>query len=307
MSFKPTLAATIDPMKEPDVLSRLPFPLIVSPKYDGIRGIGIDGWIKSRTLLPLPSAQVQNQFGGLNHFDGEVIAGDPCDGNDVYNRTQSYVMSKDKIAPDLRYYVFDWADPELCLLPFEERYDLLKLEVEKLNRQDVILVEQRLVNNLEEFLAAEEEYLARGFEGIMGRKPGSKYKHGRSTFKEAVLLKLKRFEDFEAVVTGFIEQMTNTNAAEQDELGHTKRSSAKDGLVPADTLGKFICDMSGWGWGEEAEIPCGVLTHKQRKEIWDKREELRGKLMLKIRHFPFGAKSGLRLPRTVGIRDLMDM
>ena len=43
----------------------------------------------------------------------------------------------------------------------------------------------------------------------------------------------KRFEDFEAQVTGFIEQMTNTNVAEKDELGHSKRSSAKAGMVGA--------------------------------------------------------------------------
>lgn len=308
MSFKPTLAAAIDPSEDPDVLSKLTFPLWVSPKYDGIRGVGIDGLLKSRSLLPLPSAQVQDMFGALTHFDGEVIAGDPCDGDDVYNRTQSYVMSKNKPYDDFRFYVFDWADPALCLLPFKERTDYLKSQVEELNRSDVIFVESKLVHNLDEFLAAEEEYLAMGFEGIMARKPGGKYKHGRSTFKEHLLMKLKRFEDFEASITGFIEQMTNTNAAEKDELGHTKRSSAKDGLVPSGTLGKFkVVWFSDEGETKhEAEIPCGVIKHAQRKEIWENQAAYLGKI-IKVRHFPFGAKTGLRLPRCVGFRDPMDM
>lgn len=306
MSFAPTLAATIDPMKDPDVFSKLVFPLWVSPKYDGIRGVGIDGRLKSRTLNDLPSTQVQALFGHLTHFDGEVIAGDPCDGDDVYNRTQSHVMSKSKPAEKLTFYVFDWADVEMANLPFEERADYLKAQVEKLNRDDVVFVESELVHNLEEFLAAEERYLALGFEGIMARKPGGRYKHGRSSFNEHILLKLKRFEDFEAPIVGFVEQVTNTNAAEKDELGHTKRSSAKDGLVPADTLGKFVIDMSGWGWTETAEIPCGVIKHAQRKEIWNNQAAYLGKY-IKVRHFPFGAKTGLRLPRCVGFRDPIDM
>lgn len=306
MRFAPTLAEKIDPMDDPEVFSKLKFPLWVSPKYDGIRGVGIDGLLKSRTLKPLPSTQVQDLFGSLTHFDGEVIAGDPCDGDDVYNRTQSHVMSKSKPAERLTFYVFDWADVEMANLPFEERADYLKAQVEKLNRDDVVFVESELVRNLEEFLAAEERYLAMGFEGIMARKPGGRYKHGRSSFNEHILLKLKRFEDFEAVIVGFVEQMTNTNAAEKDELGHTKRSSAKDGLVPANTLGKFIVEFGTEDGNDCAEIPCGVIKHDQRKEIWDNQATYLGKY-IKVRHFPFGAKTGLRLPRCVGFRDPIDM
>lgn len=305
-TFKPTLAATIDPMKDTDVFSRLRFPLWVSPKYDGIRGVGIDGALKSRTLLDLPSAQVQNLFGHLTHLDGEVIAGDPCDGDDVYNRTQSFVMSRSKEASLLRFYVFDWAEEAWAKEPFHKRWVHLSEEVEKLNNPLIVVVEQRLVCTLDEFLAAEEEYLATGFEGIMARDIEGPYKHGRSTFKEHTLLKLKRFEDFEACIVGFVEQMTNQNEAEKDELGHTKRSSAKDGLVPAGTLGKFIVEYGTEDGNAAAEIPCGVLKHHQRKHIWDNREAYFGKY-IKVRHFPFGAKEGLRLPRCVGFRDPIDM
>lgn len=306
MTFKPTLAATLDPMKEPDVFDKLVFPLYVSPKYDGIRGIGRDGKLKSRSLLDLPSTQVQDLFGHLTHFDGEVIAGDPCDGDDVYNRTQSFVMSKDKQHDDLRFYVFDWADEAYASMDYDWRASRLKKAVASLNRPDVIFVESELVNNLEEFLAAEERYLAVGFEGIMARNPKSGYKHGRGTLGnpkkpnnlDQCLMKLKRFEDFEAVITGFVEQMENQNEAEKDELGHTKRSSAQDGLVPAGTLGKFLT--------ERGPVPCGVIKHAQRKEIWDNPDVFLGQ-WIKVRHFPFGAKDGLRLPRCVGFRDPIDM
>jgi len=293
MSFKPTLAASIEPF----LFHKLKFPLLLSPKYDGIRAISMEGGLKSRTLKSIPSAQAQALFGGLTHFDGELIAGD-IDGGDVYNRTQSHVMSQDKPADKLRYFVFDWADPEMAGLPFEERYDYLSAKVEQLGREDVVLVPQFRAHCIADFLAYEQHILEKGYEGIMARAPAARYKHGRSTFSEHVLLKLKRFEDIELKITGFQEQMTNTNEAVMDELGHTKRSSAQAGMIPAGTLGKFVT-ASG-------PIPCGVLTHSQRAEIWNNRDFFLGQ-WIKVRHFPYGAQEGLRLPRCVGFRDPIDM
>lgn len=314
MSFAPTLAATLDPMKDPDVLSKIRFPPWVSPKYDGIRGVGRDGRLKSRTLLDLPSTQVQERFGHLTHFDGEVIAGDPCDGDDVYNRTQSTVMSKSKPHDDLRFYVFDWADPEMANAAYLARSAVLEQAVKDLGRDDVIFVQSEWVENLEEFLDAEARYIEMGFEGIMGRNPASGYEHRRGTLgnpkkpkdSDQCLMKLKRFEDFEAVIVGFIEQMTNTNEAGKDEFGRTKRSSSKEGKVPAGTLGLLLVEYGTEDGADVAEIPCGVLKKHQRKHVWDNPHLYLGKY-IKVRHFPFGAKTGLRLPRCVGFRDPMDM
>ena len=314
MTFKPTLAATLDPMDDPDVFDKLVFPLVASPKYDGIRGIGIGGRLKSRSLLDLPSCQVQELFGHLTHFDGEVIAGDPCDGEDAYNRTQSFVMSRDKPHDDLRFYVFDWADEAEADTNYGHRHALLRAAVESLNRTDVILVESRIVNSLDEFLAAEEEYIEQGFEGIMARNPFSGYKHGRGALGnpkkpkpiDQCLMKYKRFEDFEACIVGFVEGETNTNEKLRDELGHAKRSSAKEGMVPANTLGKFLAEFGTPDGNDVAQIPCGVIKHDQRKHIWDNQHLYLGRT-IKVRHFPFGAKDGLRLPRCVGFRDPIDM
>ena len=310
MSFKPTLAETIDLSENDDDLKRITYPIYVSPKYDGIRGIGRGGEQVSRTLKPLPNKYVQQAFGHLTHFDGEVIVGDPCDMEDVYNRTQSIVMSKDKECTDLRYYVFDWADESCAHLEYDARLALLRDAVTACGDPRVIVVEYEVANNPEEFLAAEERYLALGFEGIMTRNPKAPYKHGRGAWGnpkkpkdvDQCLMKCKRFEDFEAQITGFVEQLTNTNEATLDELGHTKRSSSKAGMVPANTLGKFIIEWNG----KSAEIPCGVIKHSQRKEIWDNQSDYFGQ-WIKVRHFPFGAKDNLRLPRCVGFRDPIDM
>lgn len=302
MTYKPLLSGTIDPMKDPDVLSKLVFPLLGSPKLDGIRAVVRGGNVVSRKLLNLPRQHVQDAFKAFEHLDGEMIVGSPC-APDCYNRTQSYVMSNDvRPVEQLTFYVFDWAKEDDAHLPYWERIGKAHDSVMHTDSVDIIFVPQKLINNLEELLAFEEECLAAGYEGIMLRRADAPYKHGRSTFREHTLLKLKRFEDVEAQIVGYIEQETNTNEAVKDELGHTKRSSAKEGMVGAGTLGKFLVTYRGM----ELEIPCGVLKHVERKAIWDSRDTHMGKI-IKVRHFPHGAKDLLRIPRCVGFRDPIDL
>ena len=64
--FKPMLAATL---KSPEALK---FPVVASPKLDGVRAIIIDGVVMSRNLKPIPNVFVQKIFGHreFNGFDG---------------------------------------------------------------------------------------------------------------------------------------------------------------------------------------------------------------------------------------------
>jgi DNA ligase-1 len=87
-NFKPMLAVDCG-----DV-NALRFPLLASPKLDGVRAIG-DRWVtKSRSLKPIPNVNVQAQFAGLPEgLDGELIVGnDPQPQTRCYRRTVSVVM-----------------------------------------------------------------------------------------------------------------------------------------------------------------------------------------------------------------------
>ena len=101
---------------------------------------------------------------------------------------------------------------------------------------------------------------------------------------------------------GFEEQMDNYNLKEKDELGYSKRSTSKEGLVPANTLGRFIIDFNGM----ELDIAPGNFNHLDRKEIWSNQDEFLGKL-LKFRYFNHGIKDKPRFPRAIGFRNLMDL
>jgi DNA ligase-1 len=302
--FRPMLAPREDPLSYPNFFRKLPYPLFGSPKYDGIRNVVKGLRCMSRTATPLPSRQVQTLFSGFEDMDGELIEGLPTD-PDVYNRTQSHVMSFNKPG-DLRFFVFDYTPSHLLKAPFTERLmhleDALVSHVGDEAFGRVHLVEQTCLEDEEALLRYETKQLRLGFEGIMLKAPGGPYKQGRATFLQGLVYKLKRFTDDEAVITGLEERMTNCNLLEFDALGYAKRSQSREGLVPANTLGRFVADWRG----EEIVIATGSFKQDQCKEIWVNPRKYVGKT-LKFRYFDHGVKNLPRFPRAVGFRDPIDM
>jgi DNA ligase-1 len=302
--FKPALAAREDPKSYTNYFKELRFPLYCSPKLDGIRClISNDPAAMSRSWKQIPSFQVQEDFTWVPFLDGELIAGNATDA-DVYNRTQSFVMSKNKPG-DLSYHVFDYCHPHWLEFPFEMRLAKAQELIDKRqwpDTKDYHFVEHVLINNIEELLEYEGKCLDAGYEGIIMRDPKGRYKCGRSTWKEGLVLKLKRFADDEAEIVGFVERKHNTNTQTRDALGYAERSSSKEGMVGTGMLGKFL----GIYEGEVIEIAPGCLNHDQLKDIWMNKEQYIGKL-IKFRHFPHGVKDKPRFPRFVGFRDKIDL
>jgi DNA ligase-1 len=304
MSFKPMLAPAEDPMSYPNYFNELRFPLLVSPKYDGIRCIVKDGVCKSRSFKDIPNLQIQEMFSRFNQFDGELILGEPT-AVDVYNKTQSVVMSKDKDAFQIRFYVFDYAGEESANEPFDFRLMIAKNWHEtraEYKSSFVKIVNHVLVKNSEELIDYEAWALLQGYEGIMMRDPKGRYKHGRGTWKEGLIYKLKRFKDDEAEIVDFVEMLHNTNEGIRNELGYIERSDTKDAKEGTGMVGKFICKFNN----DLIEVAAGQFNHEERKIIWDNKESLKSSI-LKFRHFTVGVKDKPRFPRAVGFRDIKDL
>lgn len=323
-SFRPMLAPADCPAKNPEYFLKLKYPLLGSPKIDGIRCITrevqqleYDGELTeiatgvyenkciSRELIELPSRQVQAMYANCLDLDGELTVGSPC-AYGVYNLTQSHVMSRDKPHAELKFNVFDSTDDALCDLAFEERLEHATAMVAIYRKQNPLvaieIVPHVMITCFEELIEFENTQLLAGYEGVMLRSPKSHYKYGRGTFKEGLNYKLKRSMDAEFLITGFEEGNTNQNALEISETGYAKRSSAKEGLVPANTLGKFVVDYNG----QDMFVAPGAFTHAQRKYIWDNREDFKGQF-LKVRFFGHGIKNLPRHPRAQGFRSKIDM
>ena len=298
--FRPLLSPQEDPLRYPDYFNKLQYPLMVSPKVDGIRGIVKNNCMLSRTGKMLPSYQVQTDFTYINDLDGELVAGPPNAAN-VYNLSQSHIMSRDKPG-DIGYYVFDYTHPDWLHKPFYQRFEQLESIIMSLSEGGIFIVGHEFVNNREELEEVEAEWLRSGYEGVMMRNPEAAYKNGRATFSQNIIYKLKRFVDAEAIIIGFVEGTTNDNPLEENELGYAKRSTSKENLIPADTLGTFVVDFNGL----ELNVAPGQLDHEQRKLIWDNQEDFIGKY-LKFRYFAYGVKDKPRQPRAVDIRDPIDL
>lgn len=286
MINRPMLACNAD-------LDALVYPVLASPKLDGIRARVVEGKLLSRTLKPIPNKFLYDLFSRplLEGFDGELILGDAW-GPTVYRDTVSAVMGQDG-TPPVRFYVFDmWNMPH----KYTERWHELQRLTEKLTGLPVDLLDQALIEDRSQLDAFEEAAVNKGFEGLILRSPDSPYKSGRSTVKEGYLLKVKRFEDSEAVVIGIEEEMFNGNEAETNELGRTKRSTAKAGLVGKGTMGALI--VRDVKTGVEFNIGTG-FTATDRAALWA--ESPIGQTV-KYKFFPVGVKTAPRHPVFLGFR-----
>jgi DNA ligase 1 len=289
MPLKPMLAGKVE-----DV-NKLEYPVLVSPKLDGIRATIQDGQLLSRSLKPIANRNVQKKFAHLvEGLDGEFIVG-PSTAKNVYQLTNSVIMSHDKPADDVTFYAFD------RIMTPDPGFYTRQMRIPAAT--GVVIVPQVIVENAEDLLEYEAATLEAGYEGVMVRSMHAKYKHGRSSTKEGILLKLKRFTDAEAVITGSYEKQHNANEAFTNELGRTARSTAKAGLIGTGTLGGFsVRDMVT---GVEFEVGSG-FDEAQRNEFWRDRESLVGKI-IKYKSFLIGVKDKPRHPIFLGFRNKEDM
>jgi len=132
----------------------------------------------------------------------------------------------------------------------------------------------------------------------MLRHQNGPYKHGRSTEREGWLLKLKRFDDSEAVILSAYELMHNANEATQNELGYTERSSHKAGMVGKGVLGGLsVRDVYS---GVEFDIGTG-FDQATREALWKQRDQL-PEQVIKYKFFASGVKDKPRFPVFLGFR-----
>jgi DNA ligase-1 len=148
-------------------------------------------------------------------------------------------------------------------------------------------------------------HLNKGFEGTIVRDPDGRYKFGRSTMREGLLLKIKRFNDAEAVVVGVEELMHNGNEATLDRLGHSKRSSHKGNKMASGKLGALVVENVVNGKRVRFKVGTGFKDN-ERKQLWSDRNSLIGRYA-KYKSMEFGTKDAPRHPVFLGFRHKNDM
>jgi DNA ligase 1 len=287
-NFKPMLAASTIP-----AIEDLDYPVIASPKLDGIRCLVIDGVAYSRNLKLIPNRHVRDTLAALeiDKLDGELM----IDGD--FNSVQSAIMSEGG-KPNFYFNVFD--DFEFLDRPFSTRLISAKGKVRDIDSSYVRAVNQVWIDSPEDMTWYLEHWISEGYEGAIVRQPKSVYKKGRSTLKQGWMLKLKKFDDDEAEIIGFEELMHNENPAEIGELGQTKHSHEKAGLVPGGTLGAFICKWKG----VEFNLGTGFTAAQRQAYFLDK--SIEGSLA-KFKYQGVGPNGKPRFPVFLGFRHKDDL
>lgn len=288
--FKPLLACEAN-------LDKLRYPVLASPKLDGIRCIiHPELGPVTRSLKPIANASLRERLAQLPpYLDGELICGEPT-APDVMQRTTSAVMGRKASCNEVVYYVFDHYEASRAF--FTSRLDRAASIVHE-GHIGCVLLGHDLIESAEELAMVEQAAVDANYEGIMLRNPEGPYKFGRSTVNEGILLKVKRFSDMEGVVTGLVERMHNGNELTRDNLGHAKRSTAKAGKVPAGTLGALELAIEGWP-SSKVEVGTG-FDDAERLYIWHHPEEFLG-LACTFKYQASGSKDAPRFPVFKGWR-----
>jgi DNA ligase-1 len=280
-------------------LEALRYPLLASPKYDGVRCVVIGGELYSRKLKLIPNRALQRAFGRreLNWCEGELVSGSP-NAPDCIGRTMSQVMTREASAAGVLLFLYDFAHEGARHLEYRARRAQLQ------RGPGVRVIKQRRVDTAREVLAFEKYVVSQGYEGIMLRCPTSPYKCGDATLREQHLMKYKRFVDAEAVVLAVHEEMENKNEQTRDERGYAKRSTHKANKVGKGRVGGFrVRDLK-----TKKVFRCapGKLTAKERVSLWSIRMAL-VRRVLTYRYQPVGVKEKPRFPRFRNWRDRKDV
>jgi DNA ligase-1 len=297
MTFRPLLAAQLEDA------STIKYPVLVSPKIDGIRCVIHEGKALTRSLKPIPNHYVREQLVTCPAFDGELTVGIPNDPK-TWNETSSAIMSHDG-EPVFTYHVFDMCDsPSL----YAERLRRASALAKNYESRGVKLLPHVLVQNASELLLEEQRAVDAGFEGLMLRDPNGKYKHGRSTLREGTLLKMKRFDHSEAKIVDFKERHEHVGEAKVNALGLMERDHKRENFQPCGDLGAFICEWyatDGKFHSVQFDVGSG-FTADMRAHFWNLRTRHLGKV-IRIKHQGKTPDGKPRFPIFEGFRDPRDM
>lgn len=301
--------------------------LIGQPKIDGMRSLIDEECIpRSRSGKEHKNIYLRafaRHHPSLRGADGELVSGlqyDPTSFRASMSGIRSEVGS-----PEFTFYVFDFYLGDIAAQNYDVRRSHLRDRVANLipdpdvgsviTAQDsniayhakLVMCPQQPLYSLEEVNAYDEENIKNGWEGTMLRRPDRPYKYNRSTNVGGELIKLKQYDDDEAVVVGCYPWERNDNEATTDVRGYTVRSAHQGNKIAMDRLGGFHCELLR---DRSVKFDIGVFrgwSHGDRDRLWTIRDSLVGRI-LKFKHQGYGG--GYDCPRTpvgLGWRDADDL
>lgn len=302
------------------VLERVVFPVIKQPKIDGFRGVFINDWLTARTMRRFNNLHTCNFFSqiGFKGFDGEFAAESETHPRLCHLTTSA--LNTVGGEPWLMWHIFDYVTSQTLNMPYIARLQMGHDRVQRLKNDrpelgaHVQTIPWKIVNNMDELQNEIEADLDNGFEGSIIRKVDGRYKEGRSTVKEGLLLRIKPYIEVDAVVDELIEGQKNLNEATFNHAGYTTRSTHAENMIPNGMIGSMQCtlceDVTFLGKtihrkGDPIKVSAGKLTHGERDFYFHNPERIL-KRRIKVQIFPVGIKDKPRHPTFQSFRSDAD-
>lgn len=246
----------------------LRYPLLATPKIDGIRFLVVGGKAVTRSLNPIPNDHIRTWIEANlpEGVDGEITV------PGGFGATSSAVTSRDG-RPEFTVWLFDQFTQDTYRVRIMKLGRLADLQ----NRIRVLAPVE--INDEAELWAFEDRCLSEGHEGVILRDPNGAYVCGRTREEDGRMLKLKRHADDEAVILDtYLMYGSDTEA------------------------GGFDVRWKGHRFNLAWNSSLGLT----RADAWEMADKLRGRIV-RFRHQPNGAKRLPRFPVLTGFREGWDL
>ena len=309
--FKPMLL----PNQEVNTAS-LSYPYLCSTKLDGIRVLFYKGQILTRSLKQLPNKQLRERFEPIRQFseeynitlDGEIYSHELtfqeiisfCMTHDLEDKKSIKKNGKVLTIPEhLKFYCFDYIEEDNFDEPFYKRY-VNTIKIDGAFPRLATRVYHKTVNNPREIEEYFDEVLEQGYEGLVLRSMGSKYKCGRATIKENLAYKIKPFRTIDAQIKGIVQATEVDPTAEKkvNELGRSVTSKKKNDRILINKASAFIVDYHG----QDLKVTLS-MTDEDKTDVWENQSNYIGK-WVEYKYLAIGMKDGglPRHPTTIRMR-----
>ncbi|XP_059154925.1 uncharacterized protein LOC131940296 [Physella acuta] len=202
--------------KKPSIKSHIQVSVLLAKKYDETKNNPVGWWISEKLdgvrAIWTGScfySRLGNAFYAPDWFTKDLpkdiyLDGELFGGRGQFQSTVSIVKTAESPKwKDIKYHVFD--SPRMGKETFEKRMNIIKDYFEEHQPEYAVFVEQVKCKSKEHLEEKLTKVLNMGGEGLMIRKPLSKYEATRSD----TLLKIKKFYDAEAIVIGHEDSKSN--------------------------------------------------------------------------------------------------
>jgi DNA ligase 1 len=269
---------------------KIEVPYAIQPKLDGMRALI---YLDSKGVVKIISRlgnsidtvpHINNEIQKLDllkkglYLDGELYTTEyPFE--ELVGLLKSGTVGEDKAAKlkYVKFYAFDYFDLGNLKMKFIDRFKILREMIEKKKPQTMILVETKIGKVLSDTVSnkVRDQYLKRGYEGVMFRNLKSVYAVNK---RSSDLIKHKKTLDAEFEITGF-----------EEGKGRDKGTAI------------FLLKTAK---GDEFKArPTGTIEDRQK--MFERAEKLVGK-MATVEYQELSQKGVPRFPVLVRIRETME-